>query len=80
MKNKAIHMKRLSRTPKHRDDLLKNLLASLVERERIETSVAKAKFIQFHANKLIDYAKNNRISDCCKLLSQPQKHIGKVIG
>ena len=38
--------KKLGRTPQHRADLLRNLLTSLVLHERMETTVAKTKFMK----------------------------------
>lgn len=38
--------KKLGRTPEHRESLLKNLLTSLVTHEKIETTLAKAKFMK----------------------------------
>jgi large subunit ribosomal protein L17 len=38
--------KKLNRTPEHRAALLKNLITSLVTHEKIETTVAKAKYMK----------------------------------
>lgn len=42
--------KKLSRTPEHRQALLKNLITSLVVNEKIQTTVAKAKFMARSVN------------------------------
>ncbi|KAJ3148616.1 hypothetical protein HDU86_007369 [Geranomyces michiganensis] len=49
--------KKLGRTPSHRASLLRNLLTQLVYHERIETTLAKAKFMQRQADKLIEWTK-----------------------
>jgi ribosomal protein L17 len=57
MKNRTgAQFKKLNRTPKHRENLMRNMTAQLVTQERIRTTVAKAKWLQFHANALIDHA------------------------
>ncbi|KAI8809613.1 ribosomal protein L17 [Cladochytrium replicatum] len=49
--------KKLGRTPSHRQALLRSLLTSLIKNERIVTTVAKAKFVQHAADKLIASAR-----------------------
>jgi large subunit ribosomal protein L17 len=56
------HDKRqLSRTAEHRRALLRALVTSLFEYERIETTVAKAKEARRVAERMITYAKRNSI-------------------
>ncbi len=52
---------KLGRTSSHRRCMVANMLKSLVEHERIETTLAKAKELRRHADKLITLAKNNTL-------------------
>lgn len=52
---------KIGRTTSHRRCMLANMLKSLVEHERIETTVTKAKELRRHADKLITLAKNNTL-------------------
>jgi large subunit ribosomal protein L17 len=49
--------KKLSRNTEHRRALLRNLVTSLIQRERIETTVAKAKAARPVAERIITLAK-----------------------
>lgn len=49
--------RKLSRTSAHRAALLKNLSIALIENEKIETTVAKAKELRSHIEKLITVAR-----------------------
>ena len=49
--------RKLSRTASHRKALMRNLATALFERERIETTLAKAKETRRVAERLITYAK-----------------------
>ncbi|MFB3909990.1 MAG: 50S ribosomal protein L17 [Candidatus Eisenbacteria bacterium] len=51
----------LSRTAEHRRALMRNLVTSLFEHERIETTVAKAKEARRVAERMITYAKRDSI-------------------
>jgi len=53
--------RQLSRTAEHRRALLRGLVTSLFEFERIETTVAKAKEARRVAERMITYAKRNNI-------------------
>lgn len=53
--------RQLSRTAEHRRALLRALVTSLFEYERIETTVAKAKEARRVAERMITYAKRNNI-------------------
>ncbi len=55
------HSGRLSRTSAHRDATLKNLCKNLIQHERIETTVPKAKELRRYAEKLITLAKNDSL-------------------
>ena len=55
--------KKLGRSPQHRAALLRNLISSLITHEKIETTVAKAKFMK-RATDLVFYIyKMNSLSD-----------------
>jgi len=59
------HAKRtfkVGRDTAHRRALIANLLKSLVEHEQIETTVAKAKELRRHADRMITLAKENTIA------------------
>ena len=49
--------RRLSRTTEHRLALMRNLVTSLMEHERVETTQAKAKEVRKFAEKIITLAK-----------------------
>ena len=50
--------RKLNRTSSHRKALLKNLAIALVERERIETTLPKAKELRSYVEKLVTKARN----------------------
>lgn len=59
------HAKRsfkVGRTTSHRRCLIANLLKSLIEHGRIETTVVKAKELKRHADKMITLAKKNTLA------------------
>lgn len=56
------HTFKIGRTSSHRRCMLANMLKSLVEHERIETTVTKAKELRRHADKLVSLAKKNTLS------------------
>ncbi|KAJ3223360.1 hypothetical protein HK099_001236 [Clydaea vesicula] len=69
-------------TPKHRKNLIRNQISTLIQRERLETTVAKAKYVQYYANEIIDLAKSGTESDLnivSQFISQPEKHFPKLI-
>ncbi len=53
---------KIGRTSSHRRCLIANMLKSLVEHERIETTVTKAKELRRHADRLITIAKKQDLS------------------
>lgn len=59
------HAKRsfkVGRTTSHRRCLIANLLKSLIEHGRIETTVVKAKELRRHADKVVTLAKKNTLA------------------
>ena len=50
--------RRLNRTSSHRKALLKNLAIALIEREKIETTVPKAKELQRYIERLVTTSRN----------------------
>ncbi len=53
---------KLGRNTSHRRCLIANMLKSLVENERIQTTIAKAKEIRRHADRLITIAKKQNLA------------------
>ncbi len=58
----AKHTFKIGRTGSHNRCLMANMLKSLVEHGRIETSITKAKELRRHADKLITLAKKNTLA------------------
>ncbi|GAB4185896.1 MAG: 50S ribosomal protein L17 [Simkaniaceae bacterium] len=58
----AKHTFKIGRTSSHRRCMIANMLKSLVEHERIETTVTKAKELRRHADRLITLAKKNTLA------------------
>lgn len=56
------HTFKLGRNSSHRKSLISNSLKNLVEKGRIETSLAKAKEMRRHADKLITMAKKETLA------------------
>ena len=56
MRNK-ISGRRLGRTTAHREALIRNMITSLVTHDRIRTTLAKAKELRRHAEKVVTWAK-----------------------
>jgi large subunit ribosomal protein L17 len=54
---------RLNRTSSHRSALLRNMAASMIEHERIETTLPKARVIRSYIEKLITLGKNDTTSN-----------------
>ena len=50
--------RKLNRTSAHRKALLKNLAIAIIEREKIETTVPKAKELKRYIEKLVTSARN----------------------
>src|SRR3990167_5442772 len=53
---------KVGRTGSHRRAMLANMMKSLIEKERIETTVVKAKELRRHAEKMITLAKKNTLA------------------
>lgn len=53
---------KLSRTSSHRRCLFANMLKSLIEHGRIETTVAKAKILKRYADQMVTLAKQNTLA------------------
>ena len=56
------HTFKIGRTSSHRRCLIANMLKSLVEHGRVETTVAKAKELRRHADRLVTLAKKNTLA------------------
>lgn len=56
------HTFKIGRTGSHRRAMLSNMVKSLIENERIETTVVKAKELRRHAEKMITLAKKNTLA------------------
>ncbi len=59
----------LDRNKDQRKQLLRNLASSLVKHEKIETTLAKAKFLQPKIEKLITIGKKNNLSTYRRLMA-----------
>lgn len=53
---------KLNRTTSHRRCLFANMLKSLIDNERIETTVPKAKALRRYADKMVTLAKKNTLA------------------
>lgn len=56
------HTFKIGRTGSHNRCLIANMLKSLIEHERIETTVVKAKELRRHADRMITLAKKNTLA------------------
>lgn len=56
------HTFKIGRTASHRRCLIANMLKSLIEHERIETTVRKAKELKRHADRMITLGKKNTLA------------------
>ena len=56
------HTFKIGRTASHRRCMLANMLKSLIEHGRIETTVVKAKELRRHADRMITLAKKNTLA------------------
>ena len=67
------HLKRtckLNRTSSHRRCMFANMLKSLIEKERIETTVAKAKALRRYADRMVTLAKTNTLASRRQAIAQ----------
>lgn len=58
----AKHTFKVGRTGSHRRAMLANMLKSLIEKERISTTIVKAKELRRHAEKIITMAKKDSLA------------------
>jgi len=74
--------RRLSRTTEHRLAMLRNLVTSLLEHERVETTRAKAKEVRQWAEKIITLAKRGDLHARRQSLSvvRSKKVVAKLFG
>jgi large subunit ribosomal protein L17 len=61
---------KLNRTSSHRRCMFANMLKSLIDNERIETTVPKAKALRRYADRMITLAKKNTLSSRRQAISQ----------
>ena len=54
--------KRLGGSPSHEDQIISNLIRSLIQHEKIETTITKAKVVKPYAEKVITKAKKRNAS------------------
>lgn len=64
-----VKTKKLSRTASHRKALARNLVSALIEHERIETTLTKAKAHRPFAEKLVTLAKEKNLANYRRALS-----------
>jgi large subunit ribosomal protein L17 len=56
------HTFKIGRTASHRRTLIANMLKSLIQHEKIETTMTKAKELRRHADRMITLAKTNTLA------------------
>jgi large subunit ribosomal protein L17 len=61
---------KLNRTSSHRRCMFANMLKSLIENERIETTLAKAKALRRYADRMITLAKKNTLATRRKAIAE----------
>jgi large subunit ribosomal protein L17 len=74
---KRNNFRQLGRSPSHKMAMLRNMVTSLIDHERIVTTVAKAKEVQAMAEKIITMAKKATVKSNAALLQlhqQQQQH------
>ncbi|MES2344391.1 MAG: 50S ribosomal protein L17 [Chlamydiota bacterium] len=64
------HTFKIGRTASHRRCMIANMLKSLIEHERIETTVTKAKELRRHADRMITLAKKNTLASKRKAIAE----------
>jgi large subunit ribosomal protein L17 len=64
-----VKTKKLSRTASHRKAMARNLVSSLIEHERIETTLTKAKAHRPFAEKLVTLAKEKNLANYRRALA-----------
>lgn len=61
---------KLNRTSSHRRCLFANMLKSLIEHDRIETTLAKGKLLKRFADKMVTLAKTNTLASKRKAIAE----------
>lgn len=56
-------VKKLGRKKAHREAMVRNMLKSLFEHERVKTTIAKAKLVRQAAERLINFAMNKTVAN-----------------
>ena len=64
------HTFKIGRNSSHRRSMIANMLKSLIEHGRIETTVTKAKELRRHADKLITLSKKNTLASRRQAISK----------
>ena len=64
--------KRLGGSAAHEDQIISNLIRSLIEHEKIETTITKAKIVKPYAEKVITKAKKGTLHDRRQVLKMIQ--------
>ena len=64
--------KRLGGSASHEDQIISNLISALIEHEKIETTVTKAKTVKPYAEKVITKAKKGSLHDRRQVLKMIQ--------
>ena len=64
--------KRLGGSPSHEDQIISNLISALIQHEKIETTVTKAKTVKPYAEKMITKAKKGSLHDRRQVLKTIQ--------
>tara|TARA_B100000579_G_scaffold268702_1_gene221753 strand:+ start:1177 stop:1527 length:351 start_codon:yes stop_codon:yes gene_type:complete len=72
--------KRLGGSPSHEDQIISNLIRSLIEHEKIETTITKAKVVKPYAEKIITKAKKGTLHDRRQVLKiiQDKEAVAKL--
>lgn len=69
---------KLNRTSSHRRCMFANMLKSLIEHGRIETTVQKAKALRRHADRMITLAKKNTLASRRQAISELMIRFNKL--
>lgn len=75
----AVHGRKLGRTSAHRRALFRNQLASLVEHERITTTLEKAKELRPIAEKLVTQGKRGTVEARRRVRRMIDRHLVKKL-
>lgn len=69
---------KLNRTSSHRRCLFANMLKSLIEHGRIETTLAKAKILKRYADRMVTLAKKNTLATRRKVIANLMVRYNKL--